>query len=81
MDKLAIVILNWNGAKMLRQYLPGVLKHSLGQAAVYVADNASTDGSLSLLQTDKLRLWSFPFSVGNTCKLYPYGVSGCSIGR
>ena len=51
MDKLAIVILNWNGAKMLRQYLPGVLKHSLGQAAVYVADNASTDGSLSLLQT------------------------------
>ena len=51
MDKLAIVILNWNGAKMLRQYLPGVLKHSLGQAAVYVADNASTDDSLSLLQT------------------------------
>ena len=25
MDKVAIVILNWNGAKMLKQYLPTVL--------------------------------------------------------
>ena len=24
MDKVAIVILNWNGAKMMRQYLPTV---------------------------------------------------------
>lgn len=51
MKKLAIVILNWNGAKMLRQYLPGVLQHSRDEADVYVADNASTDDSLALLQT------------------------------
>ncbi len=50
MDKLAIVILNWNGAKMLREYLPGVLKFSRGEATVYVADNASTDDSLVLLK-------------------------------
>ena len=50
MDRLAIVILNWNGAKMLRQYLPGVLQHSRDGAVVYVADNASTDDSQQLLR-------------------------------
>lgn len=50
MEKLAIVILNWNGAKMLRQYLPSVLEHSAGEAVVYVADNASTDDSVQLLK-------------------------------
>ena len=51
MDKLAIVILNWNGAKMLQQYLPNVLQYSRDEATVYVADNASTDISLELLYT------------------------------
>ena len=50
MDKLAIVILNWNGAKMLRQYLPSVLEFSKDEAVVYVADNASTDESITLLK-------------------------------
>jgi GT2 family glycosyltransferase len=50
MDKLAIVILNWNGASMLRQYLPGVLRYSRDEATVYVADNASTDDSVSMLK-------------------------------
>ncbi len=49
MDKLAIVILNWNGQKMLQQYLPTVLQYSRKEATVYVADNASTDDSLKLL--------------------------------
>lgn len=49
MDKIAIVILNWNGATMLRRYLPTVIAHSQGEAVVHVADNASTDDSLSLL--------------------------------
>ena len=51
MDKLAIVILNWNGAAMLRQYLPSVLQYSRDEATVYVADNASSDDSLELLRT------------------------------
>ena len=50
MDKLAIVILNWNGAAMLRRYLPSVLQHSREEATVYVADNASTDDSVALLK-------------------------------
>ena len=52
MEKLAIVILNWNGAAMMRQYLPTVLAHSRDEATVYVADNASTDDSLELLRRD-----------------------------
>lgn len=50
MEKLAIVILNWNGAQMLRQYLPSVLRYSRDEATVYVADNASTDDSVPMLR-------------------------------
>ena len=48
--RLAIVILNWNGEDMLRQYLPSVLRYSRDEATVYVADNGSTDDSLALLR-------------------------------
>lgn len=51
MEKVAIVILNWNGEAMLRKYLPSVLQYSKGEAAVYVADNASTDHSMDMLRT------------------------------
>lgn len=51
MDKVAIVILNWNGEKMLREYLPSVLEYSVPDGGVvYVADNASTDGSMAMLK-------------------------------
>jgi len=50
MEKLAIVILNWNGRKMLASYLPSVMQYSKDEAVVYVADNASTDGSLEMLR-------------------------------
>ena len=50
MKKVAIVILNWNGRKMLREYLPSVLQYSRDEATVYIADNASTDDSLALLR-------------------------------
>ncbi|WP_028903918.1 glycosyltransferase family 2 protein [Prevotella sp. P6B4] len=50
MDKVAIVILNWNGRRMLEQYLPSVLQYSKEEATIYVADNASTDDSLAFLR-------------------------------
>ena len=50
MEKLAIVILNWNGAAMLKTYLPSVIKYSRDEATIYVADNASTDDSLMLIR-------------------------------
>ena len=49
MNKVAIVILNWNGRTMLEKYLPTVLEYSRDEAAVWVADNASTDDSMSFL--------------------------------
>ena len=51
MDRIAIVILNWNGEKMLRQYLASVVEHSAKDAVIYVADNASTDNSLEYVRT------------------------------
>ena len=51
MMKTAIVILNWNGRKMLEQYLPSVIEYSRDDATIIVADNASSDDSLAFLQT------------------------------
>ena len=51
MKDIAIVILNWNGVRMLRQYLPSVLRYSQ-EAEVIVADNASNDDSLKLLEQE-----------------------------
>jgi len=49
--KIAIVILNWNGAKLLQQFLPSVIKFSNGDSTdIVVADNGSTDDSLPILQ-------------------------------
>ena len=47
--KTAIVILNWNGQKMMERFLPTVLKYSRNDAEVWVADNASTDNSMEML--------------------------------
>lgn len=49
MKKIAVVILNWNGAKLLEQFLPSVVAYS-NEANVYVADNASTDASIQVIK-------------------------------
>lgn len=46
---VAVVILNWNGEKLLEQFLPSVIKYS-PQAKIYVADNDSTDDSVKFLE-------------------------------
>lgn len=46
--KVAVVILNWNGRDLLEKFLPSVVKFS-AEATVYVADNASTDNSVSFI--------------------------------
>lgn len=51
MTKVAIVILNWNGQKMLAKYLPNVVEYSRQDAEVWVADNCSSDQSMHLLET------------------------------
>lgn len=47
--KLAVVILNWNGKKLLQKFLPDVLAHSRG-ADICVVDNASDDDSVSFVR-------------------------------
>jgi GT2 family glycosyltransferase len=46
--KIAVVILNWNGKKLLEKFLPSVVQNS-PEATVYLADNASTDDSISFV--------------------------------
>ena len=48
---VAVIILNWNGEKMLAEYLPQVISATDDTIAdVIVADNGSDDGSLELLE-------------------------------
>ena len=47
MKPVAVIILNWNGAALLRRYLPSVVANTNPDIAdVIVADNGSTDNSL-----------------------------------
>jgi len=48
--KIAIIILNWNGQKLLAKFLPSVVNFSSQKADIYIADNASTDGSIAYVQ-------------------------------
>ncbi|WP_297802654.1 glycosyltransferase family 2 protein [uncultured Polaribacter sp.] len=48
--KIAIVILNWNGQKLLEQFLPSIVNFSSEEAVIYIADNASTDSSIEFIQ-------------------------------
>ena len=48
--KTAVVILNWNGQKLLEQFLPSVINFSSEEATIYVADNASTDNSIRFIK-------------------------------
>lgn len=71
MDKLAVVILNWNGAEMLHRFLPSVTNYSKGEGiVVYVADNASTDNSKAVVAKEFPSVrwiqldWNYGFAAG-----------------
>lgn len=51
LNKVAVVILNYNGKKFLEQFLPSVTKYSVGHSII-VADNNSTDDSLSFVKAN-----------------------------
>ncbi len=48
--KIAVVILNWNGRKLLEEFLPSVVKYSKQEVKIYVADNGSSDDSIAFLK-------------------------------
>lgn len=49
MTRIAVVILNWNGAAMMQKFLTSVIQNS-EEAEVIVADNGSTDDSVEMLK-------------------------------
>ena len=70
MAGVAVVILNWNGEKLLKEYLPSVVRHTPAAVArVIVVDNASTDASVDVLQRE------FP-QVERMCFDMNYGFAG-----
>lgn len=65
----AVVILNWNGLKMLRQYLPTLIERTKDEGAfIVVADNGSTDGSLQWMEENwpQIRTIEFDRNYGFT---------------
>ena len=50
--KIAVLILNWNGVKLLEKYLPSVVKYNSFEAEIIVIDNASEDNSILFLKNN-----------------------------
>lgn len=52
-NRVAVIILNWNGEKLLREFLPSVVKNTNSELGrVVVVDNHSTDGSWVCLEQE-----------------------------
>ncbi len=67
MKKTAIVILNWNGQKLLEEFLPSVIKYSTHpDVEIIVADNGSTDSSVAYLRENypQVKLILLPENYG-----------------
>lgn len=64
--RIAIVILNWNGADMMRRFLPSVIAATGDEGEVIVADNGSTDDSCGMLAREfpQVRLIRLPENFG-----------------
>lgn len=53
MKKCAVIILNWNGIELLKQFLPTAAEYTISpDADLIVADNGSTDGSVEWVRTN-----------------------------
>jgi GT2 family glycosyltransferase len=65
MTKVAVVILNYNGQKFLETFLPSVVNYS-ENCKIIVADNASTDNSISFLANTypQIKLVQLPQNEG-----------------
>lgn len=67
MKPIAVIILNWNGEKLLNEFLPSVVANTdPALADVIVADNGSTDGSRRLLRREfpTVKLLEFEENLG-----------------
>ena len=68
--KTAVVILNWNTERFLKEFLPGLLRSAekVDGAEIIVADNASTDGSMAMMAVEfpQVRTLKFSTNLGFT---------------
>lgn len=70
MARVAVIILNWNGVKLLKTFLPSVVANTNAEIGrVVVADNGSSDDSVQLLERE------FP-EVDLLCFDRNYGFAG-----
>lgn len=57
MKKLGVIILNWNGRRLLERFLPAAIDYTVGpEADLIVADNGSTDGSVEWIRANHPRV-------------------------
>ena len=66
LPKVAVVILNYNGSEYLRQFLPSVKATKYPRLSIVVADNASTDNSVEVMQKQfpEIQLLQLPENYG-----------------
>ena len=64
MEKVAVVILNWNGIKYLKQFLPSVIKYT-PSALIVIADNNSTDDSVEFVRSSFPSVQIIAFTENN----------------
>ena len=85
MNKVAVIILNWNGEKLLKEFLPSVIENTdVTIADIFVVDNGSSDASVEVLQSEfpQVKLIKFSENYGfaegynRAIKMinYPYAV-------
>lgn len=78
---IAVVILNWNGEKLLKEFLPKVVATTDASISrIIVADNGSTDGSLAYVADafpENVEVMSFPENYG-FAEGYNKAVARCS---
>lgn len=67
MKRLGVIILNWNGLELLKEFLPVAVRHTISETAdLIVADNGSTDGSADWIRDNypRVRLLVFDENLG-----------------
>ena len=52
MKSLAVVILNYNGIKLMEKFLPSVIKFTPSKYNIYIIDNGSSDGSVEFIRSN-----------------------------
>lgn len=63
MKQCAVIILNWNGLGLLKQFVPSASRFTVSERAdMIVADNGSTDGSVEWLRANHPEVKVLPFT-------------------